>query len=111
MSVFDIDGMERALDWMVPAPSAKIGMENEIKHAQGAQNRRGLLICASTRNRIYNLVLGEEDNLAEVAQANVLTEERTMILTIHRRTTRKRSLTQHCENTSLGPVVRLDPLS
>jgi hypothetical protein len=29
---------------------------------------------ASTRNCIHNLELGEEDNLAGVAQANVLTE-------------------------------------
>jgi hypothetical protein len=30
---------------------------------------------ASTRNCICNLELGEEDNLAEVAQANMLTED------------------------------------
>jgi hypothetical protein len=29
---------------------------------------------ASTRNRIHNLEVGEKDNLAGVAQANVLTE-------------------------------------
>ncbi len=30
---------------------------------------------SSTRNRICNLEFGEEGNLAEVAQANVLTED------------------------------------
>ncbi len=41
MSVFDMDGMELALDGMVPALAAEVGMENEINDAQGAQNRRG----------------------------------------------------------------------
>jgi hypothetical protein len=45
MSVFDMDGMEPALDGMVPAPAAKVGIENEINDAQGAQNRRGLVTC------------------------------------------------------------------
>jgi hypothetical protein len=75
MSVFDMDGMEQALDGMVPALAMEVGMENEINHAQGAQNRRGPVMHASTRNCIHNLQLGEEDNLAKVAQANVLTEE------------------------------------
>jgi hypothetical protein len=44
MSVFDIDKMEPALDGMVPAPAAKVGMENEINDAQGPQNRRGLVM-------------------------------------------------------------------
>ncbi len=39
MSVFDMDGMKPALDGMVPAPAAKVGIENEINDAQGAQNR------------------------------------------------------------------------
>jgi hypothetical protein len=73
MSVFDMDGMGPALDGMVPALAAKVA-ENEINDAQGAQNRRGLVMRASIRNCICNLELGEEDNLAEVAQANVLTE-------------------------------------
>jgi hypothetical protein len=34
-----------------------------------------VLMRASTRNCICNLELGEEDNLAEVAQANMLTED------------------------------------
>jgi hypothetical protein len=75
MSVFNMDGMEPALDGMVPAPAAKLGMENEINYAQGAQNRRGLVMPVSTKNCIRNLELGEEDNLAEVAQANMLTED------------------------------------
>jgi hypothetical protein len=58
---------------MVPAPAAKVGIENEINDAQGAQNRRGPVMHASTRNCIHNLELGEEDNLTGVAQANVLT--------------------------------------
>jgi hypothetical protein len=42
MSVFNMDGMEPALDGMVPAPAAEVGIENEINNdAQGAQNRRG----------------------------------------------------------------------
>ncbi len=44
MSVFNLDGMEPALDRMVPAPAAKVGIENEINDAQGAQNRRGLVM-------------------------------------------------------------------
>ncbi len=58
---------------------------------------------------ICNLELGEEDNLAEVAQANVLTEDADN--DPDNPPTRKRSLTQHCENTSLGSAVKLDPLS
>ncbi len=75
MSVFDIDGMELALDSMVQAPATKVGMENEINNVQGAQNRSGPVMCALTRNCIRNLELGEEDYLAEVAQANMLTED------------------------------------
>ncbi len=41
MSVFDMDGMKPSLDGMVPALAAKVGIENEINDAQGAQNRRG----------------------------------------------------------------------
>jgi hypothetical protein len=41
MSVFDMDGMEPALDGMVPALVAEVGIENEINNTQGAQNRRG----------------------------------------------------------------------
>ena len=59
ISVFDMDRMEPALDGMVPAPAAKVGMENEINDAQGAQNRRGPVMCASMRNCICNLELGE----------------------------------------------------
>jgi hypothetical protein len=59
---------------MVTALVAKVGIENEINDAHGAKNRRGLVMHASTRNCICNLELGEEDNLAGVAQANVLTE-------------------------------------
>ncbi len=69
-----MDGMELALDRMVPAPAAKVGMENEINEAQGAQNRRIPVMRVSSRNCICNLELGEEDNPAEVAQANMLTE-------------------------------------
>jgi hypothetical protein len=72
--VFDMDRNEPAPDGLVPAPAAKVGMENEINDTQGAQNRRGPIMCASTRKCICNLELGKEDNLAEVAQANVLTE-------------------------------------
>ncbi len=71
-----MDGMKRALDGTVPAPMVEVGMKNEINHAQGAQNMRGLFMHASARNRICNLELGEEDNLAEVARANVLTEDK-----------------------------------
>jgi hypothetical protein len=39
MSVFDMDGMKPALDGMVPAPTAKVGIENEINGAQGAEYR------------------------------------------------------------------------
>jgi hypothetical protein len=39
MSVFDMDRMQPALDGMVPAPAAKVGIENEINDTQGAQNR------------------------------------------------------------------------
>ncbi len=39
MSVFDMDRMLPALDGMVPAPAAKVGIENEIYDAQRAQNR------------------------------------------------------------------------
>jgi hypothetical protein len=69
MSVFDMDGMEPDLDGMVPALTAKVGIENEINDTQGAQNRRGLVMRASMRNCICNLEVGEEDNLVEVAQA------------------------------------------
>ncbi len=68
------DGMEPALDGMVLAPAAKVGMENEINDTQGAHNRRGLVMCVSMRNCICNLELGEEDNLVEVARAKELTE-------------------------------------
>ncbi len=44
MNVFDMDRMEPALDGMVPAPTAKVGTENKINDAQGAQNRRGLVM-------------------------------------------------------------------
>jgi hypothetical protein len=67
MSVFDMVGMEPALDGMVPAQAAKVGMENDINDTQGAQNRRGPVMRASTRNCICNLELGEEDNFAKVA--------------------------------------------
>ncbi len=70
-----MDGMEPALEGTVPAPVVEVGMENEINNAQGAQNRRGLVMRESMRNRIHNLELGEEDNLVEVAQANMLTED------------------------------------
>ncbi len=40
MSVFNMGGMEQALDGMVPALAVKVGIENEINDAQGAQNRR-----------------------------------------------------------------------
>jgi hypothetical protein len=36
MDVFDIDGMKLVLDGMVPAPAAKVGIENEINDTQGA---------------------------------------------------------------------------
>ncbi len=55
---------------MVPAPAAKVGMENEITprgHKTGEARSRVDSIC--------NLELGEEDNLAEVAQANMLIED------------------------------------
>ncbi len=67
--MFDMDGMEPDLDGMVPALTAKVGIENEINDTQGAQNRRGLVMRASMRNCICNLEVGEEDNLVEVAQA------------------------------------------
>jgi hypothetical protein len=70
MSVFDMDEMEPALDKMVPALAAKVGIENEINDAQGAQTGE----ARSCIDSIHNLELGEEDNLAEVAQAKVLTE-------------------------------------
>ncbi len=38
MSVFDMDGMKPALDGMVPV-AAKVGIENEINDAQGAEYR------------------------------------------------------------------------
>ena len=65
-----MDGMEPALDGMIQAPAAKVGMENEITprgHKTGEARSRVDSIC--------NLELGEEDNLAEVAQANMLTED------------------------------------
>ena len=74
--MFDIDGMEPALDGAVPAPAVEVGIENEINHAQGAKNMRGLVMRASTRNCICKLELGEVDNRAEVARANVLTEDK-----------------------------------
>jgi hypothetical protein len=74
MSVFDMDGIELALDGIVPALVAKEGIENEINDAQEAQHMRSPVMRASIRNCICNLELGEEDNLAEVARANVLTE-------------------------------------
>jgi hypothetical protein len=58
---------------------------------------------------IHNLELGEEDNLAEWHKPQQRLP--AAILMMQKRTTRKRSLTQHCENTSLDPVMRLDPLS
>ncbi len=74
-----MDRMEPALDRMEPAPVAKVGMENKINDATGSQNGS------------RNLELGEEDNnLAEVAWTNVLTEDTDNtdpdpppILTIH----------------------------
>ncbi len=36
MGVFNMDRMQMALDGMVPAPAAKVGIENEINDAQGA---------------------------------------------------------------------------
>ncbi len=36
-----MDGMKPALDGMVPALAAKVGIENEINDTQGAKNRRG----------------------------------------------------------------------
>jgi hypothetical protein len=36
MSVFNTDRIYPALDGMVPAPAAKIGIENEINDAKGA---------------------------------------------------------------------------
>jgi hypothetical protein len=45
-----MDGMKPALDRVVPAPVAKVRMENEINDIQGAQNRRGPVMHASTRN-------------------------------------------------------------
>jgi hypothetical protein len=47
---------------------------------------------ASTINCIHNLELGEEDNIAGVAQANVLTEVTNNDPDNHKRTTRKWSL-------------------
>ncbi len=44
MSVFDMDKMKPALDGMVPAPAAEVGIDNEINDAHGAQNRRGLVM-------------------------------------------------------------------
>jgi hypothetical protein len=75
MSVFYMDRMEQALDGMVPAPAVEVGMENEINHSQGAQDRRGPVMRTSKRNCICNLELEEEDNLAKVARANVLPED------------------------------------
>ncbi len=76
MSVFDIDGMEPALDGMEPSLVAKVGKENEDNYAQGSGNRRGLVMRASTRNRVCNLELrGEDDDLAEGARTNVLTDD------------------------------------
>jgi hypothetical protein len=37
MSVFNVDGMEPALDKMIPAPVVEAGMENKINDAQGAE--------------------------------------------------------------------------
>jgi hypothetical protein len=59
---------------MVPAPAAEVGIENEINDPHKTQNRRGLVMHGSTRNCFHNLELGEEDNLAGIAQANVLTQ-------------------------------------
>ena len=39
MSVFDIEGMKPALNEMVPAPVAKVGIENELNDAQGTEYR------------------------------------------------------------------------
>jgi hypothetical protein len=39
MSVCDMDRMLPALDGMVPALAAKVGIENEINDTQGAQHR------------------------------------------------------------------------
>jgi hypothetical protein len=58
---------------------------------------------------VHNLELGEEDNLAEVAQANVLTEVTNNNPDNPPMDNQEWSLTQHCENKSLGPVARLDP--
>jgi hypothetical protein len=61
---------------MVPAPAAKVGIENEIKDTQGAQTGE----ARSCIDSIHNLELGEEDNLAGVAQANAITEVTNTIL-------------------------------
>jgi hypothetical protein len=37
MSVFDMDGMKPALDGMVPAPVAEVGIENEINRPRGTK--------------------------------------------------------------------------
>jgi hypothetical protein len=55
---------------MVPAPAAKVGIENGINDTQGAQKGK----ARSCIDSIRNLELGEEDNLTEVSQANLLTE-------------------------------------
>jgi hypothetical protein len=59
---------------------------------------------------IHNLELGKEDNLAEVAQANMLTEV-TNNHPDNPPTDNQEVVTNTalCENTSLGPVARLDP--
>jgi hypothetical protein len=48
MSLFDMDGMEPALDGMIPALAAKVGMENEINNAQGAVGSYKLPLCQYT---------------------------------------------------------------
>ena len=42
--MLDMDGMEPALDGMVPAPAANVVIENETNDSQGAEKRRGPVI-------------------------------------------------------------------
>ncbi len=67
MSVFDMDGMKPALDWMVPALAAKVGLR--MKSMTPMEHKTGE--AQSCVDSIHNLQLGEENNLAGVAQANV----------------------------------------
>ncbi len=94
---------------MVPALVAKVEIENEINDAQGAQNRRGPVMYASTRNCICNLELGEEDNLGGVAQANVLTEVTNNDPDNPPTDNQEVVTNMALWNMSLGPVGRLDP--